>query len=291
MLRVNSIAEREERPSDKYRVPFRLRGAPVVDSFVGRSDILQQLDNLTIASPETGRRKLIVLHGLGGIGKTQIAIEHAFRNQDVYTAIFWLNGKSEDVLKLGLARIAEQIPLPTVLDTKGMVYSGEAGIQAAVTAVVQWLEDSENTSWLLILDNVDSQAPYDELVTGDNEYYDVRRFLPAASHGTILLTTRLSRLSQLGKAVSVGEINMIDGIQILRQVAGQSIPKKGIRVRTFISANELLTLDRSFESCGKIFRPSTGNLLCWSIYSRDRDYNRKVPESSRPLSQSGTTTE
>ena len=46
-----------------------------------------------------GSRRIIVLHGLGGIGKTQLTVAYAKRHKDSYSAVFWLNIKDEDSLK------------------------------------------------------------------------------------------------------------------------------------------------------------------------------------------------
>lgn len=56
-----------------------------------------------------GSRRTIILHGLGGIGKTQLAIAHAKRHKDSYSAIFWLKIKDADSLKQSFARVAMQI--------------------------------------------------------------------------------------------------------------------------------------------------------------------------------------
>ena len=56
-----------------------------------------------------GSRRTVVLHGLGGIGKTQLAVAYAKRHKDNYSAIFWLNIKDEDSLKQSFAKVARQI--------------------------------------------------------------------------------------------------------------------------------------------------------------------------------------
>jgi WD40 repeat protein len=56
-----------------------------------------------------GSRRTAIFHGLGGIGKTQLAVAYAKRHKDSYWAIFWLNIKDEDSLKQSLAKVARQI--------------------------------------------------------------------------------------------------------------------------------------------------------------------------------------
>jgi GTPase SAR1 family protein len=56
-----------------------------------------------------GSRRTIILHGLGGVGKTQLTVAYAQRHKNGYSAIFWLNIKDEDSLKQSFANIAKQI--------------------------------------------------------------------------------------------------------------------------------------------------------------------------------------
>ena len=54
-------------------------------------------------------RSSVVLHGLGGIGKTQLAIEYIRQQKEKYTAILWLNANDEDSLRLSFRGIAQGI--------------------------------------------------------------------------------------------------------------------------------------------------------------------------------------
>lgn len=56
------------------------------------------------------RRKICVVHGLGGIGKTQLAIEYARLHKASYTSFFWLDGKTEESLIQSLLLITSRLP-------------------------------------------------------------------------------------------------------------------------------------------------------------------------------------
>ncbi|CAK7240111.1 MAG: hypothetical protein STHCBS139747_001548 [Sporothrix thermara] len=64
-----------------------------------------------------------------------------------------------------------------------------------VTAVLGWLARPDNADWLLVFDNVDQ----DYKQGGTTGVFDIRQYLPG-DHGSVLITTRLSRLAQLGYA-------------------------------------------------------------------------------------------
>lgn len=52
----------------------------------------------------------VVIHGLGGIGKTQLAIEYARAHKHSYSSFFWLDGKTEESLIQSILRIPKRLP-------------------------------------------------------------------------------------------------------------------------------------------------------------------------------------
>jgi Cdc6-like AAA superfamily ATPase len=73
----------------KHKIDFSLRGVPVVSQFVARDAEMQALEKLLIDTPlTTSRRNVVVVHGLGGIGKTQLAVEFARKHQRRFSAVF-----------------------------------------------------------------------------------------------------------------------------------------------------------------------------------------------------------
>ena len=205
-----------------YTVPFRLRGSPLVSIFVGRTNELQRIEeDLELGLINTSkiqRLRIAILQGLGGVGKTQLAIEYAARHQGLYTAIFWCNGKSEALLRLELARVAEQIPLNGVLDSNNKILKDELGVEKALTAVFDWLSEMHNTKWLIIIDNVDTEGAVPAS-------YDIWKQLPR--HGSILITSRLASLRRLGKGVEIREMPIQDGLQILCNATGDNVEDQG----------------------------------------------------------------
>lgn len=186
--------------------------------FVGRSNELQQIEEdlelELLHSSKTQRLKIAVLQGLGGIGKSQLAIEYATRHQRSYTAIFWCNGKSEALLRLELASIAEQIPLKDFLNSNGRILKDEVGVDKAIAAVFDWLSETHNTKWLIIVDNVDTQRVVTLEAESEVETsWEIWKQFPR--HGSMLITSRLASLRRLGKGMEISEISMQDGIQIL----------------------------------------------------------------------------
>lgn len=85
--------------------------------------------------------------------------------------------------------------------------------------MLQWLALEGNSRWLIIFDNIDQYSPIDNAV---GDAYDIREFFPTADHGSILITTRLQGLTELGKSFPVHKLESNDAIQLLLQSSGLS---------------------------------------------------------------------
>jgi hypothetical protein len=94
---------------------------------------------------EVAVTQTVALHGLGGVGKTQLAIEYAWRHLGGYEAVLWVRADSPATLDASLAGIAGVLGLPEVS-------AKEQGVQTE--AVLGWLKGRER--WLLIADNADT---------------------------------------------------------------------------------------------------------------------------------------
>ena len=79
--------------------------------FTGRNDLLDRL--FTSLAPDSGSTglKAQALSGLGGVGKTQVAIEFAYRHRAKFQAVFWVSADNEETLRDGLATIAYRLRL------------------------------------------------------------------------------------------------------------------------------------------------------------------------------------
>src|SRR5271166_2065410 len=147
-----------------WNVPYRRN-----PNFTGREAILKQLET-TLAS-RMPAALLQAIAGLGGVGKTQTAVEYAYRHRDQYRAVLWVRADPvwPDLgtnLVSGYRELAEALGLPE----KDARDSNEM-----VAAVRRWLGREPN--YLLILDNADDPAL-------------VKPFLPDTPTGHVLLTSR-----------------------------------------------------------------------------------------------------
>jgi tetratricopeptide (TPR) repeat protein len=203
---------------EQYAVGLNLSTIPEPARFVARQDTLTEMHQL-LHGHKT--RSIVVLHGLGGIGKTQLVVTYTRRHKEKYTAIFWLNANDEDSLKLSFQTIADQIlkhqPSTNMLAST----ESDSNLDQVVSAVKTWLELPENTRWLLISDNYDNPK-----ISSNSDRFaiDIRQFFPVSDHGSIIITTRSSQVSE-GQRIHVQKLaNVDESLEILSNASG----RKGI---------------------------------------------------------------
>lgn len=182
--------------------------------------------------PATSKRRVAVLYGLGGMGKSQISIEYAYRYFSSYTSVFMVDATSEATLSRSAFAVAEQLishyksqwgdapdftqlgvrlGLSGCIDQNGQLLETSSADSATIgKAVKYWLSNAENNGWLVVFDNHD-----------DIETVAIEDFVPTVDFGKVIITTRRTEVKHLGKAVEVDEIGKGAGIQILLSSAGK----------------------------------------------------------------------
>ena len=184
---------------DDYNIPFNLDGVPVAKKFIDRPREMLQLENVLLPNKGITRRRLFVLRGLDGIGKTQLAVNFMRSHQDAFSTVLWLNGASKDSLKQSIVQYASRIT--SISDTsRNYVTTGQGDIDNVVDEVINWLKLPGNNQWLMVFDNVDREFLASD---PDPSSYDIRSYIPGVDHGPILITTRLTQLERLGESQEV----------------------------------------------------------------------------------------
>jgi tetratricopeptide (TPR) repeat protein/transcriptional regulator with XRE-family HTH domain len=156
--------------------------------FTGREEILQTLHRVLVTSRSAALVQTYALHGLGGVGKTQIALEYAYQRASQYSAVFWIEAETAEHIISSMLRIAEVLQLPEYM---------EADQQRIVAAVQRWL--AAQSKWLLIWDNLENLNL-------------LQRFLPPVRQGAILLTTRCQALGTLAEGVDLASMGQNEGV-------------------------------------------------------------------------------
>ncbi|KAK3935444.1 acyl transferase/acyl hydrolase/lysophospholipase [Diplogelasinospora grovesii] len=234
---ASSLAGREYH--GPYRTVFTLQGVPTSNNFVDRPTDTTELEKSLL--PHTGSRsqqRRFVLYGLGGIGETQLAVDFARRHQATFSSVFWLDGRYEDRLRQSLACCARRIPQGQIPDrSRKAVFTSKDDLSTAVADVLAWLGQPDNVDWLLIFDNVDQDYERDR----ETRAYDVRQYLPG-DHGSVLITTRLSRLAQLGNSRQLGKVDTEFSMAIFQKWRGRQVDDADEVVRELLGLLDGLPL-------------------------------------------------
>lgn len=129
--------------------------------------------------------------GLGGVGKTQTAIEYAHRYRNEYSSLLWCVADSRGALASGFSVLARVLDLPQ---------KNDSDLSVVGLAVRRWLES--NSGWLLILDNVEDLTLVNE-------------FVPTDVTGDLLITSRLRASGDLGESLELMQMETDEGAHFL----------------------------------------------------------------------------
>jgi len=167
-------SETPPRPPQQATPPPLLPNPPAHNPyFTGREDLLARLHGALSAGGTTAITQAHAITGLGGVGKTQLAVEYAHRHADEYRHVLWVGAGTETDILSAYTRIAAALSL---------VPDGTRDTEAIRDAVKAWLDG--NGGWLLVFDNADEPdilAP----------------FLPTRPKGHVLVTSRAQTFGAL----------------------------------------------------------------------------------------------
>ena len=174
------------KPTPPWNVPYQHN-----PFFTGRQQSLLLLHQHLKTDRIIALTQSYAIHGLGGIGKTQLAVEYAYTHTHEYSAILWVRAETQETISSSWLEIAELLQLPE---------RHESEQQRVIAAVWDWL--SHHTGWLLIWDNLEDV----ELLP---------RSLPACQQGTILITTRRQTLGTLAQSFELPTMTQEEGLLFL----------------------------------------------------------------------------
>lgn len=220
---------------DDFQVGFYFTGLPVTGCFIDRNTEMKEIEGSLLPSNAQNGRVIHIIYGLGGIGKTQLAIAYARKHQESYSAILWLNGNSKNTLLQGFAAFGRHASINPLPESPASMTQHIEDIETEAKAVLRWLALRGNRQWLLIVDNVDREYSPD---AEDPQAYNILSFLPSGDHGSILITTRLRSLSEIGPSREIKRLNLEQAVELLSNRSGLPRDTKGLRY-PFMSLEKL----------------------------------------------------
>ncbi len=191
---VEAQQETSEDTFSRWSLPYRRN--PL---FTGCEEVLARLHTLLHAGKATALVQAQAISGLGGIGKTQTAIEYAYRYRADYSAVLWIKADTRASLFSDTATLAQTLNLP------------EKKIQdqeQRVAAVLRWLH--AHTNWLLILDNIEDFAITEQILS--------------LKTGHVLLTTRTQITGTFAHQIDLQQMTVEEGAVFLLRRAKRLAP-------------------------------------------------------------------
>ncbi|MFY9825141.1 MAG: tetratricopeptide repeat protein [Thermoanaerobaculia bacterium] len=204
---------------NRTKEPLKSRGPkihnlpylPLGDLLKGRDDELRTLETNLHGPTAATAITQTTIYGLGGIGKTRLAVEYAWRSGDRCDAALFVVADSPEALQSGLAGLI-RLGLP------GLAPGPSRSQEENVAAVLAWLR--EHDRWLLILDNVDTPEAAEA----------VQDLLPRLTSGHVLITSRRREWSAEIQSQFLGTLTLEEAVQFLLQRTGTSAPDQARRL-------------------------------------------------------------
>ncbi|BCY08604.1 FxSxx-COOH system tetratricopeptide repeat protein [Actinoplanes sp. L3-i22] len=167
--------------------------APRNSHFAGRDSIFEAIRR-SLHDEASPALVLQAVHGYGGVGKTQIATEYAYRYADEYDLVWWVPADEPSSIRRSLVSLARRLGLPESVDAED-----------TIGAVLDALRQGEtHERWLLIFDNAGAPDT-------------IQEYRPRAGRGHVLVTSRSNRWLGHDATVSVDVFTEPESVQMLRK--------------------------------------------------------------------------
>ena len=213
--------------------------------FKGRRDTLQELHRTLV---RRAANKAVItanqtIAGMGGVGKTRLTLEYAWKYCSEYSARLYVKADSPSSLRRNLAELAGTLQVPVV-----------ASLDEQLQAVLNWLQ--KNARWLLILDNVDTEAGKDAVLD----------LLPQLTIGHVLITSRLATWTGTTEQIALDVLSESAAVEfLLERTANQRSPAEADAADAAALARQLGYLPLALEQAGAFI---VRHALSFAAYSR-----------------------
>ncbi|GGR97420.1 hypothetical protein GCM10010252_40080 [Streptomyces aureoverticillatus] len=220
------------------------------------------------------RERIQVLHGVGGCGKTTVALGLARHAKDLGYQVFWLSAATQDGLVTGMRQVARVLAVP-----EPQIEDAWAGKSSAMDLVWRALDGAEQP-WLLVVDNVDEPG---RTASRYGSPGDGTGWIRPSGAGLTVVTTRIGNPSVWGGEATcrpVGVLSADDGAEVLVDFAGNAGPMEDARALARRLGGMPLALKlagsylaRAGRGAGLLRRHATGDvqLRDFAGYARELD--------------------
>ncbi|KAJ7622271.1 hypothetical protein FB45DRAFT_798371 [Roridomyces roridus] len=215
-----------------------VRCPPASQIFQGRQEILDKMQQYF--AQDNKKRRVYVLHGLGGSGKTQIALKFLEETSDEFARQFFVNASSSEALNTSFMNIAI---------SQGFGQTAEAGFQ--------WLI-AEHKKWTLLFDNADDPK------------LKLWPFFPQCTHGNIIITSRNPQLAAYSPDAHC-QVGDLDEDNAVRLLLARAVQEDTDETRKLAMTIELSCLPLAIVHAGAYIAKFKGLVKYLSIYRKNKE--------------------
>jgi tetratricopeptide (TPR) repeat protein len=239
------LCRRIDRLLGRARIPRNLPFNSLGTLFKGREGAIDDLERHLVRHGAAAIVQPEAITGMGGIGKTRLAVEYAWRHQDEFDALLFVSAGSPEDLATNFARLCG----PEVLD----LAEYRLGKQPEqYEAVLQWLQ--KNAGWLLIFDNVDTAAA----VAG------VQALAPKLGGGQVVITSRIARWEGSVRALGLDLLSEAAAVDyLLERTAGGRQPQPDDEAQARALSQELGRLALALEEAAAYINARHSSLAAY----------------------------
>ncbi|KAJ5353718.1 hypothetical protein N7541_006282 [Penicillium brevicompactum] len=209
------IARPETPPAPLSTCPFRRD-----TDFVDRGALLEEIYQKGCTPAAR-----IALVGLGGVGKSQLAIECCYKIEErsPQTWVFWIHAANAERFEKSCWDIANRVKIPGRNEPKAKAFQ----------LVHNWLSNKRNGKWVVVLDNVDDSRflheipaePHTQEGRGASKGCSLLEYLPVTSSGSIIITSRsrnaIDSIVEPCDTIAIGPMNGSDAAELFSKKLGE----------------------------------------------------------------------
>jgi hypothetical protein len=219
---------------DDFNVPWQL-SYNRNPSFTGRTRDLEHIQCFVEDLKQKKRTATpLVIHGTGGVGKTQLVREYIYAHATEFSTVIWIDAQNARTTEISFlkfmeklvhfyagksmakpppyGRVARQLGLSRFIDDSGRLNVDPVDMGHIVQAAARWLKRDGNSDWLLIFDNVDNL-----------ESFRISDYFPHTACGNIVLTSRRPECGRLGEGWELQVMDVQESVDLLSKSYGRII--------------------------------------------------------------------
>lgn len=235
-----------------YLVP--LRPTPY---YVDRPNLAEELQRkLRIRKSNAQVPYAVAIQGLGGTGKSQLALHYIEHHKHEYDTVFWIDAGNEDSMRRSFLEFTRRLILQS---EQSFIQQPQSSDAVSVTFVLKWFEKrvDPNQKWLVVIDNADDVR------------WGIKNSIPRGLRGTIIITSQDSRAKELidGPCEAI-EVNTMNDAE------AESVILKSLELRPDSITDQVL------QSCGPLIERLGGLPIALGLASAViRNYNMRPTEA------------